>query len=101
MSDLKKKHMDRENASLAVGFILLAGIFAVGFYYIMFIEPIGSSVTHSYNAMTQSGAVPLSQSHQDSVNDSAGLVQVSPIIALFLLIVWAVIEFRKGRDNEV
>ena len=87
--------------SLATAFTFLALVLAVGFYFGMFSLPIMGATTSSYNTITQNPSIYTSPAHTTSMLDLTMLVQASPWIALFIGIVWALIEFRKGRDNEV
>ena len=93
--------MDRESASIAVAFTLVFAIVMIGFVYIAVIMPVVGQTIIIHNSVTQSGQIPLTQAHQNSILITLTAIQDAPVIIMILLGFWAVIEAKSTKNNLV
>jgi hypothetical protein len=98
MSKLTQWH---DEASIAVGFTYVFCIVFVGWIVIQIFMPVGSFITNTYNSLTGSGLIPTLAAQQTSMSLNQVALQDFAFIALILVSIWAVMQAKTRRDNEV
>jgi hypothetical protein len=95
------RHFNSDSASVAAMIAFVLGIIFVGFYFAAVLIPVDSATLSAHNYLTQSGLLPLSQDHQNSLALTQLAVNDSPLICLFLLIISLIIVALREKQGTV
>ena len=98
MSDIDRW---REEASIATAFAYVFAVVFIGWIVIQIFMPVGSFITNTYNSLTGSGLIPTLAAQQSSMSLNQVALQDFAFIALIFISIWAVMQAKTRRDNEV
>ena len=93
---MRHNNYDNEGGDTAAIFIFVFTIVIIGWLSVAIIYPVNFDFKGVIDNLTQSGVIPLSQAHQDSMANMWWLNIYAPfIIFLFLIFALIVVSIRK------